>query len=271
MMNKTTSKDGTVIAYEKIGSGPVLILVDGALCYRDSGPARPLAKELADSFTVITYDRRGRGDSTNTLPYSVEKEVDDLETIIRDIDEDVYLYGISSGATLALEAANSGLPIKKLVMYEAPFITNNSRDPVPENYEELLETYVAANKRGAAVKLFMKKAVGLPAVIVFIMPLMPAWSKLKRVAHTLAYDAKILGDTISGKPLPKNRWNSATVETLVISGGKSESWIQTSAKELAEILPNARHQTLEKQTHMVKPGVLAPVLKKFFLSSGVKG
>lgn len=139
-MSNVISKDGTTIAYDKIGNGPPLILVDGALCYRESGPNGPLASELKEHFTVFTYDRRRRGESTNTPPYSVAREIEDIEALINEASGEAFLYGISSGAALALEAINAGLSVKKLALYEAPFIVDDSRDPVPEDYlDELRE------------------------------------------------------------------------------------------------------------------------------------
>src|SRR6185295_9545582 len=130
-MKTVTSKDGTIIAYDQIGNGPAVILVDGALCYRASGPNGPLANVLAQNVTVFTYDRRGRGDSTDTQPYAVEREVEDIDALINEAGGSVFLYGISSGAGLALEATNKlGAKIKKLAVYEAPFIVDDSRPPI---------------------------------------------------------------------------------------------------------------------------------------------
>jgi pimeloyl-ACP methyl ester carboxylesterase len=263
-MPNVTSKDGTAIAYDKVGSGPALILVDGALCYRASGPNGPLAKLLAPRFTVYTYDRRGRGDSGEAGPYSVEREVEDIDALIQEAGGQALVYGISSGAALALEAAQRGLPIRKLALYEAPFMVDDTRRPVSDDYVPRLKALIADSRRGAAVKLFMKEAVGLPGIVVALMGIMPGWSKLKGVAHTLPYDAAILGDTVSCKPLPKDRWAKATVPTLVVGGGKSPQWIRNANIELARVLPNARHRTLEGQTHIVKPAALAPVLEEFF-------
>lgn len=264
-MNTVVSKDGTTIAYNTIGSGPPLILVDGALCYRDSGPSAPLAEQLKDHFTVFTYDRRGRGDSTDNPPYSIEKEIKDLNALINKTGDEVFLYGISSGAALALEAANTGLPIKKLALYEAPFIVDDSRDPVSNDYLDILRELLATDKRSAAVKHFMKNAVGLSSVMVFFMPLMPAWAKLKGVAHTLPYDGIIVEKELVGKPFPPGRWQSVNIPTIVIDGEKSQTWMHNGMKALAGHLPNAQYQTLDGQSHIVKPEVLAPVLTEFFL------
>jgi pimeloyl-ACP methyl ester carboxylesterase len=263
-MLRVTSKDGTTIAYDRLGSGPPLILVDGALCYRAMGPNPPLAKLLADRFTVYTYDRRGRGESSNGAVYAVQREVEDIEALIGEAGGSAHLYGISSGAVLALEASQAGLPVRKLALYEAPFMVDDTRKPVPADYLGRLNRMLAEDQRGAAVKHFMKNAVGLPGWLVALFGLMPGWSKTKAAAHTLPYDAMILGDTVSCKPLPMGRWAAVKAATLVISGGKSPQWIRNANAELAAVLPNARHSTLVGQTHMVKPAVLAPMLEEFF-------
>ena len=136
-MGTLHSSDGTPIAYETAGDGPPVILVDGALCYRASGPSAPLAALLAEHFTVFTYDRRGRGESGDTAPYAVEREVEDIAALIDEAGGSACVYGISSGAALALEAANRGLGIERLVVYEAPFIVDDSRAPLPYDFAAL--------------------------------------------------------------------------------------------------------------------------------------
>jgi pimeloyl-ACP methyl ester carboxylesterase len=262
-VKKTISKDGTAIAYDQFGKGPAIILVDGALCSRSFGPMPKLAPHLAQHFTVFTYDRRGRGESSDTKPYAVEREVEDLEALVKETGGSAFVYGISSGAALALEAANRGLAIKKLALYEAPFIVDDSRPPIPEGYLAQLNELIASDRRGDAVKLFMK-LVGVPAIFVAMMRFMPAWSKLKSVAHTLPYDITIVQDNQRGKPLPPERWVSVTVPALVVDGGKSPGWMRHAMRALAEVLPNAQHRTLEGQTHMLEPKAIAPVLKEFF-------
>jgi pimeloyl-ACP methyl ester carboxylesterase len=264
-MNKTHSKDGTAIAYEKTGAGPPLILVDGALCYRDFGPSRPLAEQLAGHFTVYTYDRRGRGESDDRPPYSVQREVEDLEALIAEAGGSAHVYGISSGAALALEAASRGARIDRLALYEPPFIVDDSRAPLADDYVERLNELMALDRRGDAVKLFMRQ-VGMPAILVALTRFMPPWKKLKAVAHTLPYDAAVMGDTQSGKPLPADGWPDAKAETLVITGGKSETWMQRGGRQLAHVLPNAEQRVLDGQNHMVKPKALAPLLIEFFES-----
>ncbi|MEO8129145.1 MAG: alpha/beta hydrolase [Bryobacteraceae bacterium] len=262
-MKQLHSKDGTPIAFERSGTGPALILVDGALCSRQSGPARPLAERLASQFTVFIYDRRGRGDSGNAVPYAVEREVEDIEALIREAGGSACVYGISSGAALALEAARRGLAIHKLALYEAPFIVDDSRPPIPPDFMKRLNEALSTGRRGDAVKLFMK-LVGVPAIVVALMRFLPAWSKLKAVAHTLPYDITLVQDYQRGSALPAGRWAGVTTSTLVLDGGKSPAWIRHAMKALAGVLPNAKFRTLEGQTHMVSPKALAPVLAEFF-------
>lgn len=263
-MTKAISNDGTAIAYDRIGKGPALLLVDGALCYRASGPNGPLAALLAEHFTVFTYDRRGRGESGDKQPYAVEREVEDIEALIREAGGTAFVYGISSGAALALEAAKRLPTIAKLALYEAPFVVDDSRSPVPESYARRMDELIAAGSRGAAVKHFMRLGVGLPAAVVAIMPLMPAWKKLKGVAHTLPYDTELTVAFQHGKPLPAGQWAEVTVPTLVASGSKSPAWMQNAMRALAAALPHAEHRTLAGQTHIVKPAALAPMLTNFF-------
>lgn len=265
-MNRVRSKDGTPIAFDRSGTGPALVLVDGALCYRESGPMRSLAALLAPHFTVYTYDRRGRGDSGDTAPYMVEREVDDIEALINAAGGSAYVYGISSGAVLALEAASRLKSIRKLALYEAPFIVDSTHPPRPDDYLTRMDQLIELERRGDAVKLFMQ-TVGVPSIFIAMMRLMPAWSKLKAVAHTLPYDFRVLGDTGSGKPLPAHRWASATVPTLVMDGGKSPAWMRNGMHSLAGVLPNAQYHSLPGQTHMLKPEALTPVLVDFFAGS----
>jgi pimeloyl-ACP methyl ester carboxylesterase len=262
-MESVVSKDGTAIAFDRSGSGPALVLVDGALCYRASGPMAPLAKLLAPHFTVLTYDRRGRGDSGDTAPYAVEREVEDIDALIKAAGGQAFVYGISSGAGLALEAANRGLAVRKLALYEAPFIVDDTRAPVPADFVQQLEALVAADRRGDAVRLFMK-AVGVPSLVVALMRFLPAWSRLTAIAHTLPYDMTIVLDNQRGRPLPVTRWTRAEAPTLVVAGGKSPAWMRNAMHALARVLPNAKHHTLEGQTHMVSAKALAPVLAEFF-------
>jgi pimeloyl-ACP methyl ester carboxylesterase len=260
---KVTSKDGTAIAFNRAGSGPPLILVDGALCYRAFGPMAAVSALLEPHFTVYTYDRRGRGESGNGKPYAVERKIEDLDALIRDADGSAYVYGASSGGALALEAANRGLAISKLAVYEPPYIVDDGIAPVPEDYVARLNSAVASGRRGDAVKMFMR-TVGTPGFFIALMQVMPVWRKLKAVAHTIANDMMIMGEGQRGKPFPPGRFASVKASTLVMDGGKSPPWMRRGIRALADAVPNARYRTLDGQTHMVKAKAQAPVLKDFF-------
>jgi pimeloyl-ACP methyl ester carboxylesterase len=264
MTEYVTSPDGTRIAFERKGSGPALVLVDGAMCYRGNGPNDALAEVLAADFTVYTYDRRGRGESGNAKPYSVQREYEDLQALAKEAGGDIYLYGISSGGALALDAVAAGLPVRKLALYELPYVVDRTRTIIPADYEQTMDALLAQDKRGAAVSLFMRTGVGLPSFVVAMMHLMPAWSKLKAVAHTLPYDTSFTAPLQRGNPLPESHWTTVSAPTLVVAGTKSPTWMRNATRQLATAIPGAEHQLLEGQTHLVKPHALAPVLKTFF-------
>jgi pimeloyl-ACP methyl ester carboxylesterase len=261
-MPTVTSADGTTIAYETLGTGPELILVDGALCYRDFGPARGLAAALADTYTVYIYDRRGRGASGDSPPWSARREIDDIEAILQAAGGTAYLFGASSGAVLAADAANALPGITKLALYEPPFIVDATHEPRPAEFIPDTEALIARGDRSGALKKFMGH-VGMPGFMLAVMPLTPPWRKLKAVAHTLPYDLRILGDTGRGVPLDPARWAGATMPATVMDGGKSPGYMRNAAHAMAEALPKAAYRTLPGQTHMVKAGVLAPALKEF--------
>lgn len=261
------SKDGTTIAFSRVGTGPSLIFVDGAMCHRDFGPAGSTAKALASHFTVFTYDRRGRGESGNTQPYSVEREVEDIAALIQVAGGSAFVVGVSSGAALALESANRGLAIESLALYEAPFIVDDTREPLADDYLPRLEQMIVEGRRGAAVKHFMK-AVQVPAIVVLLMQIMPSWRKLKAVAPTLVHDMTIVERYQRGKPLPSDRWSSVKVRTLVMDGGKSPAWMRNAQRALAEAIPGATTRTLEGQTHMVNANVLGSAVVEFFQRAG---
>ena len=264
-MKTVTSRDGTKIAFDQIGKGPVVILVDSALA--DRTLCAKLAGLLAKGFTVINYDRRGRGDSTDTQPYAVQREVEDIEALIDATGGSAFIFGSSSGAVLALEAA-SQLPskVKKQVLYEPPFIVDDSRAPLPNDFLEQVKAELAKGKRDGALKLFFSTAMGIPGLFVFIMRLMPSWSKSKSVAHTLPYDLAIMGETQRGKPLSTSQWATASMPTLVLTGGKSEAFFHKAGDALAAILPSAEHRILKDQHHgsvVMSPNVVASELAGF--------
>jgi pimeloyl-ACP methyl ester carboxylesterase len=260
-----TSSDGTKIEFDRSGEGPAVILVTGATGVRSHPMMTRLAALLAPRFTVFNYDRRGRGGSGDTPPYAVEREIEDIDALIDEAGGSAFVYGISSGAVLALDAA-SKLPtrIAKLALYEPPFIVDDSRPPLPAEYVQQLDAAIAGGDRGAAVEIFMTKALGIPAEYLAPMRSDPSWAETEAIAHTIAYDGRIMGDTMSGKPLPTERWAAATMPTLVMTGGLSERFFHDGAKALVDGLPNARYLTLEGQGHDVASEVLAPVLAEFF-------
>lgn len=261
-MPSVTSKDGTEIAYETIGVGAPLILVDGALCYRDSGPMRALAEALKQDFMVYLYDRRGRGESGNTLPYAPEREIEDVEALIAAAGGSALLYGCSSGGALALEVANRGKGVQKLILYETPFITDDSRAPLTDADVAKMDALIATDRRGDAVKQFMR-FVQVPAIFIFMMRFMKAWKRLTGVAHTLPYDLAIVGPYQRGEPLPVDRWTGVTAPVLVAEGGKSPAWMRNSQRALAEAL-GADYRTLDGQTHMVIASAQAPMIRDYF-------
>jgi pimeloyl-ACP methyl ester carboxylesterase len=262
-MNTVRSADGTTISYTRAGQGPPLILVDGALCSRSFGPMPKLAERLAPHFTVYTYDRRGRGESGDTQPYEPDREIEDLEALIARAGETVYLHGTSSGAALALEAAKHIRSIAKLAVYEPPFIVDDTRAPMPDDWLPRLNALVAAGQTGDAVKMFMR-FVGTPAIFTAVMPLTPVWGKLRAAAPTLPYDITIMHEHQRGMPLTSAEWAAVKAPTLVAAGGKSPAWMANGTRALADALPDAAYRTLPGQNHMVKAQAIAPVLTEFF-------
>jgi pimeloyl-ACP methyl ester carboxylesterase len=263
-MNTVTSSDGTTIAYDRSGEGPTLVLVGGALS--DRSAVGSLTEALAPRFTVIAYDRRGRGDSGDTAPYAVEREIEDLEALVAEAGGSAFVFGHSSGAALALEATARGLPVTKLALYEPPFIVDDGHEPLPDDYVERLTELAASGRRGDAVEYFLTSGPGVPPEVVAGMRSEPFWPGMEKIAHTLAYDGAVMGDTMSGRPLPGDRWASVTVPTLVMDGDQSPAWARNSVASLARILPNAERRSLEGQDHGAAPEVLAPVLVEFLLT-----
>jgi pimeloyl-ACP methyl ester carboxylesterase len=258
-MPAVTSADGTTIAYERTGSGPALVLVDGAMCYRAAGPMRPLAALLHDSFTVYTYDRRGRGESSDTPPYAVAREVEDLQALIVQAGGEAYVYAISSGAALALATAAAGPGVTKLALYEPPFMAEVEDGSRIKQYTQRLSELLAAGRKGDAVALFMTN-VGIPAEAVAGMRAQPGWGTFEVIAPTLAYDDQVLGDG----SVPRDLASTIAVPALVLAGGAGPQSLQQAAKATADALPTAEHRTLDGQTHDVAPDALAPVLVEFF-------
>ncbi len=256
-MNKVTSSDGTTIAFDRLGDGPPLILVCGASTDRMANA--PLAELLAEHFTVFNYDRRGRGDSGDTPPYAVEREVEDIDAVIDAAGGSAFVYGTSSGGALALEAAASGLPITKLALWEVPFSLDESNRP-PADQVERYNEMIAAGRRGDAVEYFMAKVVGLPPEFVAFARTQPFWEAQEALAHTLAYDATVMGDY----SLPVERAAAVTAPTLVMAGGASFPFMRETAQALADVIPAGQLRVLEGQEHNVAAEALASVLEEYF-------
>jgi len=259
-MKTVVSADGTKIAFDQTGEGPPVILVVGA--FNDRATGAPLAKSLESRFTVLNYDRRGRGASGDTQPYSVEREVEDLSALIREVGGAARVFGYSSGGNLALEAAARGLNITKLALYEPPFMVgdDDSRPRPPKDMAAQLANLVASGRRGDAVELFQTEMVGIPEQVVVQMRNAPFRPALEATAHTLVYEASIVGDLT----LPIDRLKSIESPTLVIYGGDSPAFMGEGAKALAKALPTGHVRALGGQSHDIVPAALAPVLLEFF-------
>ena len=254
-----TSKDGTKIAYETTGHGQVVILVLGALNSRKSGAS--LAKLLSRRFTVVSYDRRGRGDSTDTAPYSSQREIEDLASLMGALGGPVFLYGHSSGGALALQAT-LGLTkqVSKLAVYEVPYALDNDARKAASEYYSALKRLLRAGRNGDAVALFIR-LVGVSDKQLQAIRRMPMWGGLEKLAPTLAYDSQVLGE---GHPLPTAQLSRVAIPTLVMHGGAGAPSMRGAAQAVSEAIPKAQLRTLAGQTHGVRPKALAPVLEEFF-------
>ena len=264
----TRSKDGTTIAFERSGTGPAIVLIGAALS--DRAEVRKLARLLEQRFTVVNYDRRGRGQSSDTLPYAIEREVEDIDALIAATGGSAYLFGSSSGSVLALEAAGQlGERVKGVLIYEPPFIVDDTRPPLPDGLADEVRALVSANRRSDAVRLFLTKGMGIPSPFVTLMRLfMPGWPKMARMAHTIPYDLALLAGTQSGHPLPVRRWSAMRAPALVMVGGKSEPHFHSGARALAGALPNVQYQSLAGAHHgsvVMAPKAIASAVQGFFL------
>jgi pimeloyl-ACP methyl ester carboxylesterase len=259
---KVTSEDGTTIVFDRTGEGRPLILVGGAL--NDRGAAGALAALLAPSFTAYAYDRRGRGDSGDTPPYAVEREVEDVEALVAEAGASASLVGHSSGAALVIETAARIGGVDKIALYEPPYNVDDTRPPIPADYVEHLEELIAQGRAGDAVEYFMVAGVGLPSRAVAQLRGAPSWASLEAVADTLAYDGRVMGFDRADRSLPVERWKAISAPALVMDGDESPDWSRNAVQAVTDALPNAERRTLAGQTHEVDPAVLAPVLVEFF-------
>jgi pimeloyl-ACP methyl ester carboxylesterase len=264
-MNRVTSKDGTPIAYDRQGRGPAVILVGGA--FVDRSENAPLATELAERFTVYNYDRRGRGQSGDTQPYALDREIEDLQALIAEAGGSAHLYGISSGGALVLEAAAAGIAVDRLAVYEVPYDLADDGPQRQREYVEQLDGLLAEARRGDAAELFMRVAGATEEMIAGARS-SPMWPGLEAIAPTLTYDAACMGN---GQP-PTARLARITRPTLVATGGASPDsfvggggdFFAKAADAIAASIRQAERQVIEGQTHMVDPKALAPVLERFF-------
>ncbi|WP_367320660.1 alpha/beta fold hydrolase [Streptomyces sp. HUAS ZL42] len=258
MDKKTLSRDGTPIAYGRSGQGPAVILVSGAMS--TGATVAPLAALLASRFTVVRYDRRGRGESGDTAPYAVEREVEDLAALIDVVGGEAALYGMSSGGALVLEATASGLPVRQAAVYETPFADfSESGAEERARYTADLTEALDQGRRGDAVELFLR-LTGMAEAMIQGARQSPMWAGMEAIAPTLAYDDAVMG----GGLVPRERLASITVPVLAVAGSASPAWLRQAVKAVADAVPQGTYRTLEDQTHMVDPNVLAPVLAGFF-------
>jgi pimeloyl-ACP methyl ester carboxylesterase len=258
-MESVTSRDGTTIAFDRLGEGPPVVLVCGGSVDRMADAA--IAQELASDFTVLNYDRRGRGDSGDTPPYDIEREVEDIEAVIDAAGGSANLWGSSSGAVLAMIAAARGAPVTKLALWEPPFILDANARP-PADQVEQYERMIAEGRRGDAAEYFMSKVVGMPPEFVADARNQPWWAAQEAIAHTLAYDARIMGDY----SIPTETAGAVKAPTMVLAGGADMPFMRASAEALADAIPDGEVRFLDGQGHDVDPTVLAPALKEFFTS-----
>jgi pimeloyl-ACP methyl ester carboxylesterase len=256
-----TSPDGTEIAYDQVGAGPPLVLVVGSFNSRRS--QRRLAEALAPAFTVLNYDRRGRGDSGDTQPYAVDREIEDLLAVIEAAGRPPVLFGHSSGGVLSLKTALRGASIAGLSMYEPPFMLSGGRQPPGADLAERISALVDSGQPGRAVDLFYSECLNVGDDMLEALRAMPSRPRVEAVAHTLAYDAAVVGDL----SVPSEGLRTLDVPTLHFTGPTEV--LAAGAREMAQLLPKGRHLVLEGQTHDVVPAVVAPLLIDFFVGPGL--
>jgi pimeloyl-ACP methyl ester carboxylesterase len=263
-MQTVISDDGTRIAYDSYGDGPALILIGGALSFRKFKKMEQFAETLSDRYTVINYDRRGRGDSGDTKPFALEREIEDIAALIDAVGGTASLWGWSSGGALALRAAGAGIGVEKVAAYEPPFSVDPQNKVPTRDYGERIEQLVARNDRAGLVKHFMRNGVGLPAPFVALMRLMPMYKDLKANALTLGYDFAAMGPhNMVGQPLDPAEWASVTVPALIAYGSKTPDQLKNGSKAIAALLAEAELVEIAGGTHNVSVDAFAPVLAEF--------
>lgn len=259
-MAYVTSKDGSRIAFEKKGTGPALIIVSGALSARSLYVGEPmlLVEMLSKHFTVYIYDRRGRGESTDKQPYAVEREIENLESLIGNAGGQVYLYGVSSGGALSLLTTGrlGSAKVLKLAIFEPPYGQDKETfDKQKRGVNERIKN----GTPGDAAELFLSQ-IGTPAEAIEKMKTSPTWIIFKKIDFTLAYDYEVLGDG----EIPRDVVKTITTPTLVMVGEQSMDFMHATTKQLATLIPDARHKTLKDQMHQPKAESVAPLLIEFF-------
>ncbi|MBB5857280.1 alpha/beta fold hydrolase [Amycolatopsis umgeniensis] len=255
MIDTVKSTDGTPIALERRGAGPAVVVVAGAA--NDRHGDEPLVAELAAEYSVVTYDRRGRGDSGDTEPYAVEREIEDLAAVIASLGEPVIVHGISSGGALAFLAAAAGVPMARLSVFEPPY--RGETEEVPEGYADEMRDLVAAGRWDDAVALFMMSAVGSPAEAVAEAKATPMWAELRSFAPTLVHDARVMGDSKVPGGL-----EAITAPVLVVNSNGSTDWLKAAALAVTKAIPGARQVELDGEFHSVPPERLVPELSAFY-------
>jgi pimeloyl-ACP methyl ester carboxylesterase len=252
-----TSKDGTKIAYNTAGAGATLIYVPGAMGFRASPWMRAYEKALAEKFHVVVYDRRGRGESGDTQPFAVQREIEDIEALIKAVGPS-HVFGMSSGAALLLEAEASGVPMLSAIAFEPPYMVGEHKKPAHTDYEQNVKALIAQGKRDEALTLFMR-VVGVPGWMLGIMKILPMWKKMRPVAHTLAYDAAIM----NGFDIPTKRLSSVRVPTLLVYGEKTPQALQDGTRAVSKVVPGAELRSIPKQSHNLKAASILPMLVEF--------
>ena len=263
------SADGTRIAYERRGEGPPVILIGGAGNSRHFPPiaALPMAELLAGSFAAYAYDRRGRGDSTDTLPYAVAREIEDVAALIEAIGAPVRLFGHSSGAALVLQAAIAGLPIAAVAVYEPPYSLDAAAVAEAKTYTDGLNRLLAEGRLGDAAQFYMAMT-GMPDEMIAEMRQGPGWTAMERMAPTLAYDLEMVAAG-GGNYVPRDQIASIRVPLLAMAGGDSPDWMQTVARSVADAAPLGSYRDFAGKDHMIEEAHVAPVLIEFFGGSDV--
>lgn len=259
-MRTIASADGTSIAFDHEGNGAPVILLSGAFC--DRRTTKLLATALSDEFTTLNVDRRGRGDSGDANTYAVEREIDDIAAVVAAAGGSASLFGHSSGATLALRAAAGGVAITRLLLYEPPFDVDGLRPPLAADLPDRIASLVTEGRRGEAVELYQTEAIGMPQEAVERLRDAPFHAGMEAIAHTLAYDAAIVGDL----RLPETDVRNVTIPTLVLAGEHSMPMLRNAAQTLASALPNGSLVTLAGSGHEINPDVTAPAIATYLRS-----